>query len=76
MSQLTKTKKRKTRIWVTDEVTRQLVQEFNVAGNTILVALKFYTESDLSKNIRKRAMQLMEETTQNNQALINEYDND
>lgn len=76
MNQSPKTKKRKTRIWVTDEVTRQLVQEFETTGNTILVALKFYTESELSKKIRKRAMELMEETTKKNQALIEEYDQD
>lgn len=76
MNQSTKLKKRKARIWVTDEVTRQLVVEFNTSGNTILVALKLYTDSELSKKIRKRAMELMEETTKNNQALITEYDQD
>lgn len=76
MSTATKLKKSPPRIWVTDEVTRKLVEEFETTGNTVLISLKFYISSDRAKLIRKRAMELMAETTIKNQALITEYDQD
>lgn len=70
MNQELKQKKRKDRIRVTDEITAQLVSEFETSNQTVLVALKFHTYSDLAEKIRSRAMELMQETMKENQKLI------
>ncbi len=71
-----KAKKSPPRIWVTDDVTRKLIEEFGTTGNTVLISLKFYISSERAKLIRKRAMELMAETVKQNRKLIQEYDQD
>lgn len=70
------TKKQRPRIQITVEVLKRLESEFDVSGNTIRWALKLFSDSKTSKNIRARAMEMMAETIIKNTELINEYDND
>lgn len=76
MTTETKPKSPKARIYVTNSITQALMKEFDVADNTIRVALKFYSESDLSKKIRSRAIELMDDVNKTNTQLIQEYDQD
>lgn len=74
MSETSRTKRTQKRIWVTDEITRQLVKDFEVTGNTVRIALKFYSDSDLSKKIRAAAIKKMEEVMVQNEQLMHEFD--
>lgn len=74
MSETSKTKRTQKRIWVTDEITRQLVKDFEVTGNTVRIALKFYSDSDLSKKIRAAAIKKMEDVMVQNEQLMHEFD--
>jgi hypothetical protein len=76
MNTETITKKTKARISVTDAITRTLISEFKVSGNTVRVSLKFYSDSETSKKIRSRANELMQETVKLNALSIQEYDQD
>lgn len=66
-------KKRQKRLWVTDEVTRELSKEFNTSGTTILNALKFASYSDQAKKIREKAMEKMKSVEKSNAELMNEF---
>ena len=79
MSQKNKQKQGKTppqksgmqkRVWVTDEVTRKLKEEFKTSGTTVLNALKFASYSEQGKKIRERAMVLMQENEASNKHLM------
>jgi SOS response regulatory protein OraA/RecX len=74
MNTQTKTKRKRNRIWVTDEIHRELVEEFKVAGNTIGNALKFFSDSDNAAAIRKRAIEKMDEVNKNNKKLKQQLD--
>lgn len=66
-------KPRQKRIWVTDEITRTLTVEFETSGTTVLNALKFASYSDQAKQIRERAMKLMEENEISNKELMSAF---
>lgn len=66
-------KPRKKRIWVTDEVTRQLKKDFGITGTSVLTALKFFSYSPQALLIREAAIKKMEEVTINNLELMEEF---
>jgi hypothetical protein len=72
----TKSKRALIRIWVTDEITRTLMAEFDTTGNTVRLALRFISDSELSKKIRNRAIALMEDVNKKNKKNMAEYDQD
>lgn len=69
-------KRSQTRIWITDQHTRELVAEFGISGSHVRNCLKFYTDSDLAKKVRERAIEKMEKTIARNKELMQEYDQD
>jgi hypothetical protein len=76
MNTETTTKRSQQRIWVTDQNTRDLVAEFNITGSHVRNCLKFYTDSELAKKVRVRAIELMEQVMKRNEELMSEYDQD
>lgn len=70
----TKIKKRRDRVWVTDEVYRELISEFKVTGQTVTNSLKLFTESDLGKKIRLAAIAKMEAINTGNKKTVSEFD--
>lgn len=76
MTTETNPRKTATRIWVTDDNYRQLQNEFDVTGSHIRNSLKFYSDSELAKKIRTRAIEMMAETQERNRELIKEQDQD
>lgn len=70
---MSKKKTKQKRIWVTDEVTRELKTEFNQTGTSILQALKFASYSKTAKLIREAAMKKMKDVLSQNEVLMSEF---
>ena len=58
------------RIWVTDEITRELISEFKVTGAYVLQSLKFHSHTNTGKAIRMAALKKMTETEKENKKLM------
>lgn len=70
-----KKKKRQKRLWVTDEVTRELKQEFNASNQVVLNALKFSSYSEQAQLIRVKAIELMKAVDESNKELFEDFQN-
>jgi hypothetical protein len=64
---------RQKRLWVTDEITRELIKEFKTTGTSILNALKFASYSKKASRIRVRAMEKMKDVVESNTVLMSEF---
>lgn len=62
------------RIWVTDEIHKELQTEFNTTSQTVYNSLKFFFSSETAVKIRTRAIEMMEETNASNKRLKTEFD--
>lgn len=62
------------KIQATDDVIRALMAEFEVVYQTVRVSLRFYSHSPKAKAIRKRAIEMMTQVSDQNHQLLNDFD--
>ena len=58
------------RINVIPEVVHELIKLYSVADVTVYFALRFVTSTELAMNIRKKAIELMDDVQKKNKKLI------
>lgn len=68
-----KVRKSEQRIQVTDAITRSLATMFDCSTQHVRNSLCFFSSSKLADDIRKKAIEMMEDVMTQNENLMNEF---